>query len=706
MTMTSPNPTHDALLTAALSYAARGWQVFPLHSVTKDRTCTCGRSDCATGKHPRTPHGVKDATTDPDTIRAWWRQWPDSNVAIACGGAAGLIVVDVDPRNGGAAPAGLPPTLTSCTGGGGQHYLFAAAPHTRVSAHLEPGVDLKGEGGYIVAPPSIHASGSQYVWDSGQPDDPAPCPDWVLERGRVGSSSYTPDPNAEVTRTRLYRMFAAAGMVRGLVGHGRMGVACPWEHEHSSPSGRSEAVVLSGGGWHCVHAHCAHRTSVDVDEWFRSTLPQHYIDLEQEILAVRGVPVPPRQRGSSSSSTDQPRAVRDHNNRLLPTPGNIAMVLAHHRDWAGCLALDTLSGVIRWTAEGPEVPGFDGSGRPQPGTELRDVHATYVAQWFLRPGPEQCVVGLETVNHAIEAAAALAPYDPLVDYLRAVRWDATRRVDTWLTTYLGVADTPAARLAGRLWLISAAARGLNHGCQADHVLVLEGIDQGEGKSQALRILGGDYYGTLPSLRDYPRAASSIRGRWIVEIGELDAIRGSAATTTKDFLTMPSDRYRPAYARREVTAPRSCVFAGTTNESQYLDDPTGSRRYWPVQVGTLDTAALLRDRDLLWAEAVAMYDDHAPWWPVNQAERDMLRVEARERQDEDVWTEHVISAARIERTTSEILYAAVGLEPSRQTVKEAKRCAGILTFHGYKQTRRRTENGERGPRVWVKRSARQ
>ena len=188
----------------------------------------------------------------------------------------------------------------------------------------------------------------------------------------------------------------------------------------------------------------------------------------------------------------------------------------------------------------------------------------------------------------------------------------------------------------------------------------------------------------------------------MEIGELHAIRGRSASKVKDFLTQPSDIFRPAYARTKICAPRACVYAGTTNESHYLDDPTGARRYWPVLVRRLDDQALLRDRDQLIAEAVHEYRAGSPWWPTTDDECATLRHSASDRQEEDVWTEQVLrAAAAAERSTCDILVAAVGLEPARQTRKEALRVAGILRFHGYSLVRRRVGSETNRPRTWVK-----
>src|SRR5262249_55167437 len=184
----------NALLDAALTYARRGWPVFPCHTPRADGTCSC-RRDCGRdiGKHPRTFHGLKDASTDPVTIRRWWKMWPGANVAIVTGAVSGLAVLDVDQAKGGyesldaleEAHTPLPETVQSLTGGGGMHGVFAH-PGVHVSnsvATLGPGLAIRGDGGYIIAPPSVHASGTLYAWEvQHDPDDTplAPMPAWLL----------------------------------------------------------------------------------------------------------------------------------------------------------------------------------------------------------------------------------------------------------------------------------------------------------------------------------------------------------------------------------------------------------------------------------------------------------------------------------------------------------------------------------------------
>jgi len=176
--MTSNGRVPESMVESALRYAELGWAVFPLHCVifggdgSVRCSCPLGAS-CGkdTGKHPRTRHGFKDATTDPGVIRAWWARWPDANIGIATGKVSGIFIMDIDPRHGGPASLGEhaanPGTeLIVCTGGGGTHFYYAYDPAHPVDSRegVLAGIDVKGDKGYVVAPPSNHQSGGHYRW--------------------------------------------------------------------------------------------------------------------------------------------------------------------------------------------------------------------------------------------------------------------------------------------------------------------------------------------------------------------------------------------------------------------------------------------------------------------------------------------------------------------------------------------------------------
>ena len=164
-----------SLLAAALAFARRGWPVLPLHHPV-DGVCSCGRSDCPSpGKHPQTPNGLRDASTDPTIINQWWQRWPNANIGVATGSVSRIVVLDIDAGKGGLESweelqdlHGRVDTLVCYTGGGGIHLYFEAPADIQLksgSGEIAPGIDTRAEGGYVVAPPSLHISGQHYQWD-------------------------------------------------------------------------------------------------------------------------------------------------------------------------------------------------------------------------------------------------------------------------------------------------------------------------------------------------------------------------------------------------------------------------------------------------------------------------------------------------------------------------------------------------------------
>jgi len=166
--MTLPSP-----IKVALRYLELGLAVFPCYEIINGK-CACGESDCQSpGKHPRTPHGLKDASKDPEQIKKWWTKWPGSNIAVATGKISGLTILDVDKKSGGFESLDqlkvqfgpLPETPYSFTGGGGRHIFFAYEP-IKNAVGIMPGLDLRSDGGYVICPYSNHLSGGTYEWEA------------------------------------------------------------------------------------------------------------------------------------------------------------------------------------------------------------------------------------------------------------------------------------------------------------------------------------------------------------------------------------------------------------------------------------------------------------------------------------------------------------------------------------------------------------
>ena len=240
---------------AALAYASRGWLVFPLHGIV-DRACTCGQRNCSSpGKHPLVRRGLHDATTDGNRITTWWRRWNRANVGVATGADSEIVVIDIDLP--GALPSlgrhlielRLPPTLTALTGGGGIHLVYATRDASlgnsagRLPGIAEdlPGIDLRANGGYVVAPPSAHGTGLRYEWlDEGR--EIAPMPAWLRQ----------PEPPSAYVEPAVAASFDGDGSAYGLTvlrdEIDRLRSACIGRRNHQlNRSAFALAQLVSGG---------------------------------------------------------------------------------------------------------------------------------------------------------------------------------------------------------------------------------------------------------------------------------------------------------------------------------------------------------------------------------------------------------------------------------------------------------------------------
>ena len=227
-----------------------------------------------------------------------------------------------------------------------------------------------------------------------------------------------------------------------------------------------------------------------------------------------------------------------------------------------------------------------------------------------------------TTAHVREAFAVVGRRqgrDPLVDHLDAMpAWDGTPRLGWFVEKALHVpADDPAYNVYAWMftrWTISAVARAYEGGCQADAALILKGA-QGLKKSSALKeFAGAEWYSASPIPIDKAGdTVQALRAAWIHEWAELETVRRRDNAQVRAFVTMQVDRGRLAYAHNMVEAPRRSVFCGSTNEDEFLSDPTGSRRYWVIPVEQQANLDWIREhRDQLWAEAISMYRRGEPW----------------------------------------------------------------------------------------------
>ncbi|MGC1401760.1 MAG: bifunctional DNA primase/polymerase [Thermodesulfobacteriota bacterium] len=258
----------NRLLQAALDYAARGWPVFPLYEATKDHKCSCGNLKCEhPGKHPRTPHGKNDATTNKGAIIQWWKNWPNANIGVLTGEESGIVVLDVDKDKGGfdsfkklCQKGNMPYTLEVSSGGGGAHYYMVWPNNgTRLKSRpLEgyPGIDIKGDKGSIIAPPSKHISGDRYSWSVGPLGvKVSNVPEWLLkiagtDRARVSmiplATSYWQKVWSGVSENRNVTATKLAGRLigRGIQVEEAQTLLELWNQQNNPPLSDSELTTV------------------------------------------------------------------------------------------------------------------------------------------------------------------------------------------------------------------------------------------------------------------------------------------------------------------------------------------------------------------------------------------------------------------------------------------------------------------------------
>lgn len=218
--------------------------------------------------------------------------------------------------------------------------------------------------------------------------------------------------------------------------------------------------------------------------------------------------------------------------------------------------------------------------------------------------------GKDKIFDAVNVVAQSHKFHPVRDYLDSCDWDEVPRVETLLVDYLGAEDTPYTRAVTRKALIAAVARIYRPGCKFDYMLTLRG-KQGLGKSAIIAKLGGEWFSDTFSTMQGKESFEQLGGAWIVEVGELAGMRKAEAETIKQYISKQSDRFRPAYGRRLQEFPRQCIFIGTTNESQFLRDTTGNRRFWVVDTPNTPIRDMWEELTpetvrLIWGEAVQMY----------------------------------------------------------------------------------------------------
>jgi predicted P-loop ATPase len=305
---------------------------------------------------------------------------------------------------------------------------------------------------------------------------------------------------------------------------------------------------------------------------------------------------------------------------------NAGVALRDAPAWLNSMAFDDFA---KRTVVTAQLPWEMHDGSPRNWTDHDDLKTT---EWLQE---ENILVNLNVAANAVEMVAKERKFHPVHDYLHPLEWDGTKRLANWMWQYAGAANDAYTRAVSRATLIGAVARVFRPGCKVDNMPIFEGL-QGIGKSSMAKALFEPWFADELADLGSKDSAMQTQGVWCLEIAELDAMSKSEVSRIKAFISRTTDRFRPPFGRNVEEFARQNVFWGTTNTSDYLKDPTGARRSWPVQCTKLDVAGLAQVRDALWAEAVAAYLSGEKWWFTDAAVLAQAEVEQAGRYQGDLW----------------------------------------------------------------------
>lgn len=576
------------MMQEALKYAQMGFAVFPV---------------CSRNKKPHTPNGCLDAKRDPGAIKFWWNKWKDASIGIATGSISnGLIVVDLDmdeqkgldgyhalqewERVNGT----LPDSWRSITGRGGYHIFYKSKEVFGNRTSVIEGVDVRGEGGYIIAPPSLHPNGNRYEWETAPEDVPLAEVDETVRKlitlGLKEKESHKfelPATIANGTRNDILFKYACSLQSKAIPNDAILDyvmLANTTRCADPLPDDEVQTLVESALGYEKGSL-----TKPSFSGWHEPVLKTYITKKNGEEVEV------PRQ-----------------------TIANCIEAITYDRDLFRRLKYNEL-------AYAPYVHGslpWDDSPEPREWNNTDDANLkNYLESNY----------GLHVTDKIMDALVIVTDknrFNPVKDML-------DEKYDVWLEAgkptgcirgllpyWLGAEDSDYNFHVLRIFMLGAICRAYYPGCKFDYVPILTG-QQGCGKSTFLRYLaaGNDWFVDSFNTVETDRATEKLRGLWMVELAELLAVkRAKDVEALKSFLTSTEDSFRPPYQRRTERRPRMCVFAGSTNSDHFLTDRTGNRRFLPVQCRPdhqkehpgENKKYLMETIALAWGEAMQIFKD--------------------------------------------------------------------------------------------------
>lgn len=587
---------YPSMYDAAIEYAKKGFAVFPL----KYRD-----------KVPLTRNGCKDATTDAAQIKAWWQKYPNANIGLATGSVSQNVFVidlDIDEDRGIDGYHSLedwqrehgdfPETWTAITGRGGYHLYYRGNGKIKNRAGIIDGVDIRGNGGYVVAPPSIHKNGNRYEWEYSPDEFEIAKADNNVEYflnhddQKQGTAFTMPNIVAAGQRNQMLFRFACMMQAKGASDQSVFAATMAENESSCSPplTEQEVKVIVSSA------------TRYDKGK------PIH---IDSEGVATRE---------NKDDVIGNPEWVLNFLDCNHDKDGNIKSVKQFVHNFEIVMDKDgRFAGKIRFNEFAQQLY-LCGNVPWEKEDNCRAWSSHDDSALFSLIQADYGLKSRQDFADALKNVSMRNKFHPVRELLDSLTWDGKEHIRSLLPEYLGAEDSDYTYQVMRLWMLGAVSRVYKPGSKFDYTIILQG-SQGIGKSTFLKQMAMDdswFNDSLDSL-DSDKAVQSLTGSWIIELAELKSLARTAGgvESVKRFLTATQDKYRIPYERRADTFYRQCVFAGTTNKDDFLQDETGNRRFLIVQTGvkkpskSLFVPEIMDTIKLAWAEAVHIWKNEKP-----------------------------------------------------------------------------------------------
>lgn len=587
---------YPSMYDAAIEYAKKGFAVFPL----KYRD-----------KVPLTRNGCKDATTDAAQIKAWWQKYPNANIGLATGSVSQNVFVidlDIDEDRGIDGYHSLedwqrehgdfPETWTAITGRGGYHLYYRGNGRIKNRAGIIDGVDIRGNGGYVVAPPSIHKNGNRYEWEYSPDEFEIAKADNNVEYflnhddQKQGAAFTMPNIVAAGQRNQMLFRFACMMQAKGASDQSVFAATMAENESACSPplSEREVRIIVSSA------------------TKYEKGKPIH---IDSEGVATRE---------NKDDVIGNPEWVLNFLDCNHDKDGNIKSVKQFVHNFEIVMDKDSrFAGKIRLN-EFAQQPYLYGNVPWENENNCRAWSSHDDSALFSLIQADYGLKSRQDFADALKNVSMRNKFHPVRELLDSLTWDGKEHIRSLLPEYLGAEDSDYTYQVMRLWMLGAVSRVYKPGSKFDYTIILQG-SQGIGKSTFLKLMALDdswFNDSLDSL-DSDKAVQSLTGSWIIELAELKSLARTAGgvESVKRFLTATQDKYRIPYERRADTFYRQCVFAGTTNKDDFLQDETGNRRFLIIHTGvtkpfkSLFVPEAMDDIKQAWAEAVHIWKNEDP-----------------------------------------------------------------------------------------------